>query len=526
MPLRHMKQAPPLFKGDYQKVTRFIEHYTYLLEHFSVTSDQDKCRGILEYCSQDVEDFITSCPDFIEPDWEALKEEILKYYDAERMDNRIQLPDLIRFLQEQVREPMTTLSHWKKYNRRYLAYAGFLKRNGQIDETEYHGYFWYGIPESMRSILEVKLQTKYPAYDASIEPWSITRVQDIAESHLKRNTFSDKLYHLPALGVKKRYEDEDDEEEDDDDDDDDYEEERRYRKKKKTPKKKSKTTNPNRGFPPLPPLKEETSRRIVPPPEDGRIEEIIHQLNTMSLEDPRYGSLYYKAVKDDRSGLAAQCITRRPQQQTLGRPTPRDPPPHQNQPVPIPDRPPYPRGVLPYGDRFAPRQIPKCYGCYESGHVLRSCPKISNMLLNKAIVLDNDFKYRFPDGQLIVRRLDESLVQCIERLRPPQQHQVQYAAIKDAVSHYYNGVAKRDYQQFREDDSDEESEDDEEEEEENVEEEDLYEDGHWSQRSQRRHEYPSMLHTRLLMKKIDRLDMKRIQQKEVTKLHVRQGLLL
>ena len=490
MPLRHMKQAPPLFKGDYQKVTRFIEHYTYLLEHFSVTSDQDKCRGILEYCSQDVEDFITSCPDFIEPDWEALKEEILKYYDAERMDNRIQLPDLIRFLQEQVREPMTTLSHWKKYNRRYLAYAGFLKRNGQIDETEYHGYFWYGIPESMRSILEVKLQTKYPAYDASIEPWSITRVQDIAESHLKRNTFSDKLYHLPALGVKKRYEDEEDEEEDDDDDDDDYEEERRYRKKKKTPKKKSKTTNPNRGFPPLPPLKEETSRRIVPPPEDGRIEEIIHQLNTMSLEDPRYGSLYYKAVKDDRSGLAAQCITRRPQQQTLGRPTPRDPPPHQNQPVPIPDRPPYPRGVLPYGDRFAPRQIPKCYGCYESGHVLRSCPKISNMLLNKAIVLDNDFKYRFPDGQLIVRRLDESLVQCIERLRPPQQHQVQYAAIKDAVSHYYNGVAKRDYQQFREDDSDEESEDDEEEEEENVEEEDLYEDGHWSQRSQRRHEYP------------------------------------
>jgi hypothetical protein len=53
------------------------------------------------------------------------------------------------------------------------------------------------------------------------------------------------------------------------------------------------------------------------------------------------------------------------------------------------------------------------------------------------------------------------------------------------VSHYYNEVAKRDYQQFREDDSDDESEEDE-----NIEEEDPYEDGHWSQRSQRRHEYP------------------------------------
>ena len=119
IPMRYMKNAPSLFKGDYHKVTCFIEHYSHLLEVYQVTSDHDKCQGILEYCSQDVEDFIKSCPDFIDPDWNALKEEILMYYDAERMDTRIRTPDLIQFLVDQHQKPMEDLSAWKKYCREY-----------------------------------------------------------------------------------------------------------------------------------------------------------------------------------------------------------------------------------------------------------------------------------------------------------------------------------------------------------------------------------------------------------------------
>jgi len=113
MPIRGTKHAPQLFKGEYRWVARFIEHYCHLLEYYQVTSDQDQCQGITEYCLQDVEDFILSCLDYIVPNWEALKEEILKCYDAERMDTHIQLPDFIIFLSEQVKKPMTNLSQWK-----------------------------------------------------------------------------------------------------------------------------------------------------------------------------------------------------------------------------------------------------------------------------------------------------------------------------------------------------------------------------------------------------------------------------
>jgi hypothetical protein len=212
MPRRSSKHAPPLFKGEFWRVTRFVELYCQLLEYHQIITEQDKCKGILEYCSQTVEDFITSCPNFINSNWEGLKGDILKYYDAERMETRIQLGDFVVFLQKSVKKSITSLSQWKKYNRKYLSYAGFLMRNNQLSETEYEGYFWYGIPEDLRSILEVRLQAQNPTFDNLIEPWPITEVQRIAEAYLKCNKFSDKLFHLPALGMGRCYDDDDDDE--------------------------------------------------------------------------------------------------------------------------------------------------------------------------------------------------------------------------------------------------------------------------------------------------------------------------
>ena len=47
-------------------------------------------------------------------------------------------------------------------------------------------------------------------------------------------------------------------------------------------------------------------RKINVPPEE--VDGIIQQLNTMSLDDPRYGQLYFKAVHMDGTGLAEKCI--------------------------------------------------------------------------------------------------------------------------------------------------------------------------------------------------------------------------
>jgi hypothetical protein len=149
-----------------------------------------------------VEDFITSRPNFSRPNWAGLKDDILRYYDAERMDNRIQLQDLLNYLRQRNTKSINT-SQWKKYNRKYLAYAGFLYQNGQLDNNAYHGYFWYGIPESLRNIFELRLQAKNPTVNSTTEPWQISQIEEVAEAHFQRNKFANQLAHLPAIGIKR-----------------------------------------------------------------------------------------------------------------------------------------------------------------------------------------------------------------------------------------------------------------------------------------------------------------------------------
>ena len=66
---------------------------------------------------------------------------------------------------------------------------------------------------------------KYPSHDIKNKPWSINQVQGVTEHHYKRNTYSDKLHHLPALGIRQRCEYYDDKDSDEShDSDDDFEE--------------------------------------------------------------------------------------------------------------------------------------------------------------------------------------------------------------------------------------------------------------------------------------------------------------
>ena len=287
----------------------------HLLEQYQVVSEADKCKGVLEYCSQTVQDFIQSNIHFSVPNWTRLQAEILNAYDADRLESRVRPADLVDFINQNSIQTMSNLTQWKKYYREYKARAGFLKMKGQLTDLQYNGYFWYGIPNQVRSILEEKLFARYPNYDTT-DPWPVENVTTLAETYFKRDRFTEKLLPLPVYGLNyKEDEDSDDESEEAyDSEDSDYERERRKKRKQEKKKKKKSRAHLQKG-PQTQIMEEEPSRRIIPPPEETDISGIIHQLNTMSLEDPRYGQLYYQAVKKDKGGLVAQCIRRKPLQE-------------------------------------------------------------------------------------------------------------------------------------------------------------------------------------------------------------------
>ena len=98
MPPRGDRRAPKKFTGKYDEVAQFINKYKRLLDQYQVTSDVDRCEGVLEYCSKSVREFIETSPHYISGDWDQLEAHILKYYDAEKEEMKYNLGKFLKFL--------------------------------------------------------------------------------------------------------------------------------------------------------------------------------------------------------------------------------------------------------------------------------------------------------------------------------------------------------------------------------------------------------------------------------------------
>jgi len=201
--------------------------------------------------------------------------------------------------------------------------------------------------------------------------------------------------------LKYQPEDDSDSESDDSssdsDSDSDYDTKRRRKLKKKKKAKRSKKT---------------VDKDIKPVQQfqgsDHEIEGMIQQLNTMSLQDPKYGQLYYKVMTLDTTGLAQKCVYReplhfiQPQVNTAKANPPRfiqnRPPSTQNTPVTYPNN-------IPLRNRnvFSQTAPMRCYGCSGKDHMLGECPRMKELLSDGIVTMEMaTHKYYMPDGRTIV----------------------------------------------------------------------------------------------------------------------------
>src|ERR1700676_5113068 len=84
MPIPGTKLAPEKFKGEYNYVSCFIQHYERLCDQHRVTVDKEKCETITQYCSKKVGEFIEALESYVSSNWDQLKKDLLKFYDNDR----------------------------------------------------------------------------------------------------------------------------------------------------------------------------------------------------------------------------------------------------------------------------------------------------------------------------------------------------------------------------------------------------------------------------------------------------------
>ncbi|KAI0057653.1 hypothetical protein BV25DRAFT_1766343, partial [Artomyces pyxidatus] len=304
MPLPGTKHAPPKFKGDHAQIRQFIWLYSRLCDENNVQSGNDRCRGITQYCSRGVAEFIEALDSYVRGNWNRLQADLLKYYDAELYDNRFMKKDLVTFVKKTKSRRMGDMKSWRRYTRGFIKIAGWLVRRGKLTDREYNIYFWSGIGRGLRAKIESRLIAANPNRDRA-QPYSMEEVNDVTEGILQRDTFDQEL------------EDSDDDVgtdwlgESDSDDDTSTDEDVRYgghsarssshKKKKGGKKKRVRFPDSDSDEPTRPAKRRESRGKNKARGEQDKVEDMIKQMSSMSVHDSNYALVYYRALKLDNT---------------------------------------------------------------------------------------------------------------------------------------------------------------------------------------------------------------------------------
>ena len=113
MPIPSTKLAPEKFKGEYNYVSRFVQHYERLCDQNHVTDDKEKCETITQYCSKKVGEFIEALESYSSSDWDQLKINLLKFYDNDRSSKRYRQKDILAYTEDTKLKKIKDLLTWK-----------------------------------------------------------------------------------------------------------------------------------------------------------------------------------------------------------------------------------------------------------------------------------------------------------------------------------------------------------------------------------------------------------------------------
>jgi hypothetical protein len=452
LPQPGSRTAPEKFKGDYMKVRTFVKQYERLLALCNVTNDRDKCENITQYCGSKTNRLIEVLKAYQEGNWPALKNQILKLFDADRDLKRYKIRDLDDFVRHRKSIPIKTLSDWTKFIKDFIAIAGWLQLRNKISDDDYSVYLWQGIHRKLRQKIEDRLLVGDVTRDMST-PFESDKIILAAEKLLQRDRFD----------TDRAWSDSEDDSDDDsssssdssssdssESEDDSYRRKKKSRKsthssKKKQTKKKSKRVESDG---------EQTSRDS----KKVSIDDLVHRMSRLSLDDPKYALLYLQALRQnpDIKLVLARPIHRDAKQkgstqsgtsQGHEQQSTRDTRPQQtpssssNNTYPRTNpRPPFDHG---------------CFGCGSNQHGLGSCPEIQDLVSSGKLRRNDYGKVIMPDGTRLFRIGNENLVQSYHRLsmQEPSTAKSNFVVVQEEHQSKWTDSTDDDYQ------SDDESDD-------------------------------------------------------------------
>ncbi|EGO19223.1 hypothetical protein SERLADRAFT_443264 [Serpula lacrymans var. lacrymans S7.9] len=301
MPIPGTRYAPKKFKGDYTRVRDFVLQYERICHANNVTADDEKCSSILQYCSTYVCKIIEGIKHFITPSCNSLRDEILQYFDGAKAEAKFKEHHLKQLVNVLHKKQMGSLDDFKSYMRKYVCVGGWLLAKSKITQDIFNFFFWKGLSKTLHYHIENRLLQRDPTLDLS-QPFAFDDVVKAVEHVLHRDRFDDEDFDSDNLDSD--LESDNSSSSLDNSSDSDKEEEppcyiRRTTKQKKEKKctseteKERKLLSPSKLKKTLHSLDKEEHTAV----KKYEVETLIKKLGSLTIEDPNYPLLYYRAIK-------------------------------------------------------------------------------------------------------------------------------------------------------------------------------------------------------------------------------------
>ncbi|RPD52068.1 hypothetical protein L227DRAFT_515380, partial [Lentinus tigrinus ALCF2SS1-6] len=367
LPMKGGKGAPRTFKGDPLKVTEFIEDLEQTIKACNLSTDDEKIHALKRYCSSSVRAVLEAVFSTTAK-WTDVLTEFKRLYDADRYEKRYKPKDLRVFIRKARHKTLNSIGRFRTFYREFHRIAGWLKQHKYITEDTFSKSFWQGIPRTLRPQIEAQYLRQHSTH-VMTSPFEVSKLTNIIESMFGRNRFD------AADSDSEADEDSDTDssfsDSSSDDSDTDSDSDYKYKSHKHHSKKKAKKHIKVKGKHRTQDAEEkdessQTRNGSLAPLKDGEVEDIIRRLQNMSLNDPAYAALYYRAFKLDKDIVHIIWAPRDTVASSYSKPAPPS---------------------FATGANASPIT---CYGCGEQGHHMNNCPKISDLVIKGVLKRDGN----------------------------------------------------------------------------------------------------------------------------------------
>jgi len=191
MPAPGSNRAPKMFDGKEEDIAEFLEQFENCADDAQLP-ETEKVPFLFRYLSRRQRDVFITFDGYSPAVWDTFKKSIEEAFEGAFKEKKYTRQSLIQFTRSRSNIKISTDAELRTYHHEFQAITHYLISNGSILEEERDRYFWFGLHEESRRVIEQRLTITHPNHPRT-KPYPFVEVFKVGKYVFDVNSFNNSL---------------------------------------------------------------------------------------------------------------------------------------------------------------------------------------------------------------------------------------------------------------------------------------------------------------------------------------------